>query len=176
MRAHRFGPNFLATGWFAQAARLLRGLTSTLREKTRIATFGLAAEVKGIVPTHEHIYTDSKVNAALAKKVLLDEKMRLPLVQKFKGLHAMLSLCTSLKAKASDSPLDSDGANANEIDVEWEAAKAVLQSAKDALTVIAATEVLYALKSDEAKADAAKLLARPRPELKKALLEALKKV
>ena len=53
---------------------------------------------------------------------------------------------------------------------------AIYQAAKDAVTVVTAMSVLYELSGPEQKKEAAKLLSRERPELKKPILDALRKI
>ena len=157
---------------FQVMSKSMKLFTSELVSASRSATLEVAAEVKGVVPHHDHIFTDSKVNAALARRVLLDDGMRSKLTEKFKGLHAMMRLTSSLKS--SSRVVGDEGEDA--LDADWEAAKATLGTARDALTVIAGARVLYALPREAAKNEAHKLLSKPRPELKKSMIDALTKL
>ena len=138
---------------------------------SREATIALAHELKGVAPHHAHMFMPDKLNQRLAVQVLLNPKTMAAVPAKTKGLHKMLPLTTSLGATAHISVSDDD--------TELEMCKGTLTSGRDCITVIAAAKVLYGMgngPSAEKSAECEKLLSKERPELTKAVLDALKKV
>ena len=161
---------FLNRSWFIQASQAMDAFMADIfgEAKTFVAT--LATELKGVIPHYSHIFTPTKLNQKLAVQVLLDPKTLATVSSKVKGLHKMLNLLLSLGESAQISVVD---------DLQIEQCRGTLGSGVDCISAMAAAKVLYGMgtaPTKERTAEAKKLLSKERPELSKAVVDALKKL
>ena len=167
--AWKYPGQFLKREWLLHASEAMRAFMCDLFAAAKAATETLATELKGAVPHYSHIFTPTKLNQKLAVQVLLNAKTMTAVSTKVKSLHKMLLLVGSLGETAQIVMSD---------DVELEESRGTLRSGHHCLSVMAAAKVLYGMGASptERAAEASKLLSKDRPELTKAVVEALKKV
>lgn len=163
-------------GWFGRAVSVRELWSKHLLVAAAQLANGLAADLRQITPIYAHYVDESRIVEPLVKKHLLQSKVRQPLSDKLVGLVHVVRLAKGLLAERVASP----GAAASTDDSVYSDAEAkgwqdALDAAKKAIEVIAGCVVLYEEKGDAQKKDAANLTAKDRPDMPRALWNALKR-
>jgi hypothetical protein len=161
-------------GWFGRAVAIEPAWGKHLLvAATQLATT-FVHDLKAITPAYAHFVTDEKLTQALIKKHLLDHRFRQPLTEKTVALAHVARLAKGLQAEWGGSPMEGEEIALVDEDLTgWEMA---LTAAKQALEVIAGCTVLFESSGPKQIEEAKRLTAKDRPNMPKALWNALMRV
>ena len=132
----------------------------------------LSQELEKVTPRYDHIVSDSKFSKQLAARHLLKWPSRSTLAEKAKALFQVIADLQRLQTTWSIVPTLEDGESTKD---DWELVQARFGNGKNAITIIAAAEVLL-VKSDNQLQNARTLVDTKKDILPKALLTDIEKL
>ena len=169
--------------WFAMARQAFEAQAAKVYKNCVQLAGALAKEVEDATPRYAHVF-QKKLNAALAKKVLLNNPSRKTLGSKTVALHGRLALAMQVRtrwmaAAAAVAPNAPSGTavaepdEAEDVDPDLQAAKTIFDAAKTAVSVTTACSVLFEQTGTNQQAEKVKLMSKARPEFAVCLQQAL---
>eukprot|EP00972_Heterocapsa_arctica_P116342 16452378-Heterocapsa_arctica.AAC.2 len=153
------------------AKKAVQSLCGEIHKRCLEATASWATDLAAMIPMYEQIMSKDKINAAMAKKFVLQSPHRATLSDKTVGLFSNIATASRMQSEWGLPPFPDDSPG-----LDLEVAKNIFDTAKAALTVLAALKIIYELKGAPQREQCEAFLAKKRPELPALLAEELGKL